>query len=161
MSLFIGFCDSKMNKAQVFNAIKDRVEVNVAYIDKVIIICSDRIEGVQVSAIKECMKWLQFKDYKEKFSFIYNKSDRLTEMEKMTNLAYMCDELDADLTTRFEEKRSGLTYQTKLNQALGFKRDAKYEEVKIDLKNLMAIILADTMPNKRICLDKKSSCTIL
>ena len=150
-----------MSRGQVFNAIKDRVEVNVAYIDKVIIICSDRIEGVQVEAIKECMKWLQFKHYKEKFSFIYNKSDRLTEVEKMTNLAYMCDELDADLTTRFEENRSGLTYQTKLNQALGFKRDAKYEEVKNDLKNLMAITLADTMPDKRICLDQKRSCIIL
>ena len=156
-----GFCDSKLSKSQVFNAIKEKVEVNVARIDKVIIICADRIEKVQVDAIKECMKWLQFKDHKEKFSFIYNKSDRLTEIEKMTNLAYMCDELDADLTTKFVEQRDGLTYQIKLNQALGFPRDANYNEVKTDLEKLMAITLAETMPDKRICLDQKSSCTIL
>ena len=48
-----------LSETQVFNAIKERVEVNVAEIDKVIIICSDRIEGVQVAAIKKCMKCSQ------------------------------------------------------------------------------------------------------
>ena len=148
-----------MSRAQVFDAIKDRVEVNVAYVDKVIIICSGRIEAVQVKAIKQCMDWLQFKSYKTKFSFIYNKSDQLTDAEKIHNLGYMCEKLDADLTTRFEEKRDGLSYQTKLNQPLGFPRDAKYEDVKNDLKNLMAVTLAETP--ERICFDKQSGCTIL
>ena len=164
MVLFSGFCDSVLSKTQVFNAIKERVEVNVVEIDKVIIICSDRIEGVQVSAIKECMKWLQFKEHKEKFSFIYNKSDGLTHMEKVRNLAYMCDSLDGDLTTRFEDRRSGTPKETNLNHALGFPRDAKYENVKEDLETLMAITLANAMPEKRIVLHKKSiveSCTIL
>ena len=157
----VGFCDSEMSKAKVFEIVKDRIQVNVAYIDKVIIICSDRIEGVQVEAIKQCMDWLQFKNYKQKFSFIYNKSDRLTERLKEENLAFMCHKLDADLTTTLNEERDGFTYQTKLNQSLGFPRDAKYEDVKDDLKNLMAITLAETMPKKRICLEKQSGCTIL
>ena len=160
---FLGFCDSVLSETQVFNAIKERVEVNVAEIDKVIIICSDRIEGVQVAAIKKCMKWLQFNDHKEKFSFIYNKSDRLTKMEKIKNLAYMCDSLDADLTTRFEDRRSGSPKQTKLNHALGFPREATYASVKEDLATLMAITLANPKP-ERITLHTKSireSCTIL
>ena len=148
-----------MSKAQVFEAIKDRVEGNVAYVDKIIIICSGRIEAVQVKAIKQCMEWLQFKTYKTKFSFIYNKSDQLTDAEKINNLGYMCEKLDADLTTKFDEERDGFIYQTKLNQPLGFPREAKYEDVKNDLKNLMAITLADT--SERICFDQKSGCTIL
>ena len=157
----IGFCDSELSKTKVFEIVKDRLEVNVAYIDKVIIICSDRIEAVQVEAIKQCMDWLQFKDYKQKFSFIYNKSDRLTEKLKEENLAFMCHKLDADLTTKFDEERDGFTYQTKLNQCLGFPLGAKYEDVREDLKNLMAITLAETMPQKRIHLEKDSGCTIL
>ena len=60
-----------MSRAQVFEAIKDRVEVNVAYVDKVIIICSGRIEAVQVKAIKQCMEWLQFKTYKTNEGLFY------------------------------------------------------------------------------------------
>ena len=160
---FLGFCDSVLSETQVFNAIKERVEVNVAEIDKVIIICSDRIEGVQVAAIKKCMKWLQFNDHKEKFSFIYNKSDRLTKMEKIKNLAYMCDSLDADLTTRFEDRRSGSPKQTKLNHALGIPREATYANVIEDLATLLAITLANPK-QKRINIQTKSiveGCKIL
>ena len=62
---FLGFCDSVLSETQVFNAIKERVEVNVAEIDKVIIICSDRIEGVQVANPKGafyCIAQLPIKD---------------------------------------------------------------------------------------------------
>ena len=149
-----------MSKKQVFELIKDKVKVNVAYVDKVIIICSGRIEAVQVEAIKQCMEWLQYKSYKTNFSFIYNKSDQCDDVEKVENLGYMCHELDADSTTRFEEKRDGFKYQTKLNQPLGFPKNAKYEDVKTELKNLMAITLANPNPN-RITFDKASSCKIL
>ena len=121
------------------------------FIDKVIIVCSNRLEAVQVMAIKRCMEWLKFKDHKDNFSFILNKSDNLTENERTSSLAFMCDKLDADLTKCFEEKRDGYTYQIPFNQALGFPRDATYQEVKDSLKNLIAITLAEMMPDgKRI-----------
>ena len=167
---FLGFCDSTLSEKKVYDAIKDRVKANVVEIDKVLIICAGRIENVQVSAIKDCMKWLQFDQYREKFSFIYNKSELLTEMEKIKNLTYMCDKLDADLTTRFSRKtRSGAPKQTKLNHALGFPRDAEgrhseyTEKTKENLETLMAITLANPKP-ERITLHTKSigeGCKIL
>ena len=147
-----------MTREEVFKIIKDRVEVNVAYVDKVIIVCSGRIEREQVEAIKQCMEWLQFKDFKQNFSFIYNKSEQLTDAEKDDNLAHMCSELNADLTTKFEENRNGIIYQIKKNQALGFPRDAKHEDVRNDLKSLMAITLAKSQ--ERIGLDTQWGCTI-
>ena len=96
------------------------------------------------------MEWLKFKGHKEKFSFILNKSDNLNENEKIESLAFICDKLDADLTTCFEEKRDGLIYQILLNQALGFPRDANYQKVEDSLKSLIEIALAETMPGKRI-----------
>ena len=61
----------------------------------------------------------------------------------------------------FEEKRGGLTYQIPLNQALGFPRNANYQEVENSLKNLLDITLADTMPDKRIEIHPRgSSCVI-
>lgn len=158
-----------MSKEKVYNAIKDRVKANVVEIDKVLIICAGRIENVQVSAIKDCMKWLQFDQNREKFSFIYNKSECLSEIEKYKNLTYMCDKLDADLTTRFTDKRSGTSKQTKLNHALGFPRDAEgrhSEYTKIteeNLETLMAITLANPK-TERIILHTKSigeGCKIL
>jgi 2-oxoglutarate dehydrogenase complex dehydrogenase (E1) component-like enzyme len=121
------------------------------FIDKVIIVCSNRLEAVQVMAIKRCMEWLKFKDHKDNFSFILNKSDNLTENERTSSLAFMCEKLDFDLTKCFEETRDDFTYQIPLNQALGFPRDATYQKVEDSLKNLMAITLTETMPdNKRI-----------
>lgn len=157
----IGFCDSVLTEDEVFKSIKHTLEANVIYIDKVIILSSNRLEAVQVKAISQCMDWLKFKDHKKKFSFILNKSDNLTENEKMESLAFICDKLDADLTTSFEEKRGDLTYQIPLNQAFGFPRNAKYEEVEDSLKNLIAITLAEIEPENRIELHpRKSMCVI-
>ena len=146
---------------EVFNAIKHSLEANVNFIDKVIIVCTNRLEAVQVKAITQCMDWLKFKGHKEKFSFILNKSENLTENEKMESLAFICDKLDADLTKCFEGKRCGLKYKIPLNQALGFPRNANYQEVENSLKNLLDITLADTMPHKRIEIHPRgSSCVI-
>ena len=169
VTLILGFCDSTLSEKKVYNAIKDRVKANVVEIDKVLIICAGRIENVQVSAIKDCMKWLQFDQYREKFSFIYNKSECLTEMQKIKNLTYMCDKLDADLTTRFTDERSGAPKKTKLNHALGFPRDeegrhSEYtKKTEENLETLMAITLANPKP-ERITLHTKSigeGCNIL
>ena len=146
---------------EVFNAIKHSLEANVIFIDKVIIVCSNRLEDVQVKAITQCMDWLKFKDHKKKFSFILNKSDNLTENEKMESLAFICDKLDADLTMCSSEERNGLTYQIPLNQALGFPRGAKYQEVEDSLKTLIDITLAETKPVERIRLHPREKMCII
>jgi len=156
----IGFCDSVMTGTEVLSLIKNSVKINFAYIDKVVIICSGRIENTHVQAIRQVMEWLQFKSYTQKFVFIYNKSDGLTRAEKMINVTHMCQVLGANP----ESGASMLTVDgkhlsTKLNLALGFPPGAGYDTIKEDHKALLCAATTP-FPEKRIPAEK-SSCTIL
>ena len=131
----------------------------MAYIDKVLIICSGRIESDQAKAIKQCMKWLSYSDNKEKFCFLYNKCDDLTETEKTENLAYMCDVLGADLTKTVEYSKNNQIYKLKVDLALGFPKKANYETVKQDHERLIETTLTH-FSDDRIHIEK-SSCVIL
>ena len=157
-----GFCDSAMSSTQVLQLIKDSVKINLAYIDKVVIVCSGRIEGAHVEAIKQFMKWLQFEKYKKKFVFIYNKSDGLSEAEKENNLAYMCNELGADPNVdTFTYDASGNLKTWKLSLALGFPPNAEYQTIKDDFITLQMAV-GTPYPRQRIPVDKASKiCTIL
>ena len=151
-----------MSSTQVLQLIKDSVKINLAYIDKVVIVCSGRIEGAHVEAIKQFMKWLQFERYKQKFVFIYNKSDGLSEAEKENNLAYMCNELGADPTAKtWTYDASGNRNDWKLSLSLGFPPNAKYETIKEDYICLQKAVSAQ-FPRQRIPVDKASQyCMIL
>lgn len=156
----IGFCDSKWSSLQVLEVIKSSVKVNVAHIDKVIIVCSGRIEGAHVEAIKQFMIWLSFEKYKLKFCFIYNKSDGLSEEEKMENLSHMMNELGADnRAATFFHELDGSISSINLNINLGFPKKATYSEVAEYHETLTRVTLAQ-MPKKRIPVNE-SSCTIL
>ena len=85
-----------MSSTEVLQVIKSSVKINMAYIDKVIIVCSGRIEGAHVEAIQQFMGWLSYEKYKQKFVLIHNKSDGLSEAEKLVNIAYMVNELKGD-----------------------------------------------------------------
>ena len=56
-----------MSSTQVLEVIKSAVTINMAYIDKVIIVCSGQIEGAHVKAIQQFMGWLSYEKYKQKF----------------------------------------------------------------------------------------------
>ena len=107
------------------------------------------------------MKWLQFEKYKQKFVFIYNKSDGLSEAEKENNLAYMCNVLGADPTTQtLSYDASNILVDMKLSLSLGFPPNAKYESIKEDFICLQNAV-ATPIPRKRIPVDKASQCIIL
>ena len=146
-----------MKSSEVLEVIKSAVMVNVAYIDKVIVVCSGRIEGNHVEAIKQCLEWLLYTTYREKFVFIYNKSDRLTDAEKLTNLAYMCNVLGADPNSYTIWESTG--YRINRNLALAFPPEASYDEIRKDHTSLTDAALAP-FPRERIPL-KKSACVIL
>ena len=102
------------------------------------------------------MSWLKYKVYIKKFVFIYNKCDGKSDADKMNNLAYMCDILEADSTTK-ARSIGGDVYN--MNLALGFPPNADYAEIKYDHEKLIRATVAQ-MPNQRIPVNK-SSCTIL
>eukprot|EP00090_Calanus_glacialis_P003504 TRINITY_DN12582_c0_g1_i1.p1 TRINITY_DN12582_c0_g1~~TRINITY_DN12582_c0_g1_i1.p1 ORF type:complete len:455 (-),score=82.21 TRINITY_DN12582_c0_g1_i1:114-1478(-) len=154
----IGFCDTELSSKEVQSAIRSSVRTSITYIDKVVIVCSGRIEPPMVQAIKKMMKWLSYEKYKHNFVFIYNKSDNVSDCEKEENLLSMCSLLGADPSQEFivpsgydSSKRA-----IKLAQALGFAPGAEYSEVKDDLRSLKdAVFSYDTeIHRKRIPVDK-------
>ena len=83
----IGFCDSVMTPRAVLEAIKGSVKVNASYIDKVIIVCSGRIEKGHLDSIKEIMKWLKLENYQDNVALVYTKCESMTQGKKSTELS--------------------------------------------------------------------------
>ena len=76
--------------------IKSSVKVNVCHIDKVVVVCSGRIEGQHAQAVQQFMKWLKYKKHRNQFVFVYNKADHCDgEEEKMENVKGMLELLGA------------------------------------------------------------------
>ena len=149
-----------MSSMEVLEVIQSSVKINMAYIDKVIIICSGRIEGAHVEAIQQFMGWLSYEKYKQKFVLIYNKSDGLSESEKLENIAYMVNELKGDPSCKSTVMQAnGDVTDTNMNLPIGFPKGAAYPDVEEDHNKLINATLPQ-FPEMRITVDK-SSCTIL
>ena len=164
--IFIGFCDSAWSKTEVFKVIQSSVKVNVAYIDndKVVIVCAGRIEGAHVGAIKQFMDWLSYKNdkYKKNFCFIYNKSDGLSEGEKMANLAHMLDKLEADSSAKIESlEMDGTVCTLNQNINLGFPSGASYRDVRECHETLLRATSGRSNTDFHRIPVNESSCTIL
>lgn len=89
----IGLCDSHLSAPIVLELIKSSVKVNFAFIDQVIVLCSDRIAEMHSDNIKQLMKWLKHEEYFGNFTFIYNKADGLSEAVREANVVCMCESL--------------------------------------------------------------------
>jgi len=86
----IGLCDSALPATVLQELIQQKLKGNFAYIDRVVIVCSGRIERGHQEAIHQFMKWLNFEQYAANFTFIYNKADTVDEEEREQNLFQMC-----------------------------------------------------------------------
>ncbi len=149
-----------MSSTDVLEVIKSSVKINVGYLDKVIVVCSGRIEKAHVDSIKQFMTWLQFESYKQKFCFIYAKSDTLTEDLKAENLAHLCHVLGADpASAAIIQEGNGERFEIRMNLALGFPPGAEFAQIEADFEKLQNATLA-SYPEQRIPVDK-STCTIL
>ena len=149
-----------MSSSDVLEAVKASVKVNLAYIDKVVVVCSGRIEKPHSDSIKQFMKWLSFTKYKSKFVFIYNKADLLTEAEKVKNLLNMCEMLEADTNESIVVNINNQNILLKQNLTLGFPPNTSYKEVKYDLSKLSTAVENEIPNYPRIPL-ARSSCCIL
>ena len=157
----LGLCDSVFTEDEVFSMIKSSLELNLAKIDKVLIVCSGRIENHHAAAIKQFMQWLQYDKNKKRFCFIYNKSDMLTEGEKVSCLLQMCEMLGADTADDdliWMEGDQKLFIKQNIN--LGFPPIAEFKQVETDMYKLIRAAFAYDTVTPRIQLEK-SLCTIL
>ena len=150
-----------MSSNEVIEVIKSSVKVNVAKIDKVIIMCSGRISMKHIQAIRQFMVWLSYDKFPQKFVFIYNKSDGLSEAEKLENIAYMVNALQGDPCSNIQyyEHETGEYKEVKMNLPIGFPKGASYSDVSRDHIKLINATLV-SHPKQRIPVDK-SLCTIL
>eukprot|EP00928_Gymnodinium_smaydae_P070753 TRINITY_DN54525_c0_g1_i1.p1 TRINITY_DN54525_c0_g1~~TRINITY_DN54525_c0_g1_i1.p1 ORF type:complete len:351 (-),score=22.51 TRINITY_DN54525_c0_g1_i1:49-945(-) len=133
----IGFCDSVIPPQEVLQLVKTYVKTNVLDVAKVVIVCAGRIEHEQAKAIKNLMSWLDYKNHKSEFVFIYNKSENLEPDEKTECLGQMCDLLGADpnhfcIYNKIDRHRVCVKYAL----ALGFPPRARFEDIKDDLHAL-------------------------
>ena len=67
-----------MSPEDILEAIKMSVKVNMTHIDKVVVVCSGRMEQAHTESINKLLQWLNFTKNRDKFVFIYNKSDLMS-----------------------------------------------------------------------------------
>jgi len=156
----IGLCDSLLNEQEVLTMIKSKVQVNLVYLDKVVVVCSGRIEAAHARAIKRFLSWLKYSQYKDKFMFIYNKAEGLTKEEKAFNMLQMCELLGVDGASEIGVRRDNAAIKMRNVMATGFPPGADYETIEEDLETLKLGIacLGNTKP--RIPVEEKT-CFIL
>ena len=159
----IGFCDSVFTPKQVMTVIKSSVKVNLCHIDKVVVVCSGRIEANHVQAIQQFLKWLQYKKHKNQFIFVYNKADHCdSEEQKVENVAGMMELLgDKQITrTMTDDLEEGQQSEVKACISTGFPKKASYQEIEEDYGKLWRATTYDDRKYDRIPVSKES-CSIL
>ena len=159
----VGFCDSVFTSDQVLSVIKTSVKVNLCHIDKVIIVCSGRMENNHVQSIKQFMKWLQYKKYRNQFIFIYNKADHCdSEEERVDNVIGMIELLGARQITREirDDLKQGQRNQVQACISTGFPKRAQFHLIEKDYHKLWRATTYDDNKYERMPLSK-NSCLIL
>jgi len=105
------------------------------------------------------MEWLQFRNYKDNFVLIYNKSDLLSEAQKMENLSLMCSKFEVPYSNRrIVHGPNGEKKSIRMNLAIGFPENASYQSIQEDYISMQ--LAAIDKAEARIPVDK-SHCTIL
>lgn len=140
----IGFCDSAMSESEVYDAVKDKLQTNLVYIDRVVIVCSNRLEMAHQEAIKKYLEWLDYANNKQNFCFIYNKCDGMDEGSRLANLSHVCQLLKIDTTITNFGASTKLDTPVPIVNALGFDPKASFDDIKEDLECLHNAIVYPT-----------------
>uniref|UniRef100_A0A7S0FBR9 AIG1-type G domain-containing protein n=1 Tax=Pyrodinium bahamense TaxID=73915 RepID=A0A7S0FBR9_9DINO len=168
----IGFCDSELTPSEVMTAIKQHLKLTFLEVDKVVMVCSGRLEVAQQTAMRQIMAWLKYSEGMNHANFVivYNKADALSEAHREEYLAQVCTLLGAKSSHLKTEKSllpssrlKGLTANPTnvmpLQIAVGFPPNEPYAKVMEDHQLLLDVILHETA--KRLRIDPQSSCVLL
>ena len=137
----IGLCDTVMERNEVFNLIKDKLRTNVLHIDRVVIVCSGRLEKNHQIEIKQFMKWLRYKEYVTNFALIYNKCDGMEEGKSLKNLSIVCGMLGMNAAATIDCIKSR---PTPLVISTGLPPCAPFQDINNEILRLQETIL---LPN--------------
>ena len=148
-------------------AIKSSVKVSLTYVDKVVVVCSGRIEGAHADSINKFLQWLSFSRYKDMFVFVYNKADLVQDhATREENLFQMCDLFRAEMSQNNEWLDwNGDREAINMNLTTAFPPNASYSDIKSDHEMFAKACLCagknniseGRMQTRRIPVDKSSS----
>ena len=83
------------------------------------------MEKAHADSIKAFLGWLNFDRHRDKFVFVLNKSDLLSDVDKQLNLAGMLEKFGVDPWQKYTwTNEDGTVDSMKLNMALGFPPDS-------------------------------------
>ena len=160
----IGFCDSEFSEVEIFDYIKDKLKTNLLHIDRVVIVCSGRLEKEHQKSIKKFMQWLKYDTYKRNFCFIYSKCDGMDEGKKLALLNEVCGMLGIDTSVTL----GGIRVDRPMVNALGFHPKASYDDIIDDVNTLLNTTCEPTCEMGTLNMDTRiripmnsSICTIL
>jgi len=162
----IGFCDSDLTASEVLQIIQDRVKMNFINIDKVVVMCSGRVERIHADCAKKIMQWLKYTEYRLNFIFMYAKADLVPEHMRETNLGIMCDMLEtghrssSQVVVRQKHMPSIVRSQGQLTNEMmthhidtkicyGINPGAAFEDVKEELDRVLDVLFLPYMPKLR------------
>jgi GTP-binding protein EngB required for normal cell division len=140
----VGFCDSKMSETEVVTYVKDKLKDNLMHIDRVVIVCSGRLEKAHQDSIMQFMKWLKYDSYKKNFAIVYNKCDGWDEGKRLESLSEVCSMLGVDTTVTNYNGRTSLRSPIPMVNALGFHPKAPFQEIEDDLRTLFDSVIIPT-----------------
>jgi GTP-binding protein EngB required for normal cell division len=169
----VGFCDSALSPYEVETIIKQFIKATLFHIDKVVLVCSGRLEAGQREAMRTIMQWLQYRRHAANFAIVYNKAEGLEEDEREALLAQVCELLGAKTMTVQvgnellpSSQVMGLTENVvnvvDMQVAVGFPQDVDYSLVQESHAAILDVVFHPC--NKRICVDMNtegSTCTVL
>jgi len=89
----IGFCDTQLTPTQVQRMIRESVKNNFIYLDKIVFLCSGRIEPGHKSAIQKFMEWFKYHAYGNNFVLVYGRCDGLSQEDRQQGIMDACSVL--------------------------------------------------------------------
>jgi GTP-binding protein EngB required for normal cell division len=158
----VGFCDSQIPPDEVLRVVKGFIKTNVLAVNKVLIVCSGRIESEQAAAIKNIMKWLGYSKHKSEFVFLYNKAESISEAERVECLGAMCDMIEADSghSVLVPKPESGGRIRVMFAMATGFNPKAGLDDVQESMEALYNAVFLFRADAERLVVTE-SNCPLL
>ena len=147
----IGLCDSMLKDEEVHQFIETSLKINLMHIDKVLVLCFDRITQPHVQSIQQFLKLLEYHKRKANFIFVYTKCEEMSEEDRETNIEDMVDMLDYGDDDKESNQPERITTGLPPSSELT-------DEMQEDLVKLKSLVLT---PSPKQLLIDKSKCRIM
>lgn len=166
----MGFCDSELSGAEVFDKIQHTIEAAMVRVHRVVIVCSGRLEKPQEEQIGRMVTWLKVKEHPFNFILVYTKCDKMTEAERETALNKIMSRLGlSPCTTKRNKFPTSSTHGEPADgvnvishqHAVAFPPDAEYDQAVEDLRRVIDAIFDMQRDDEAIPLKRSDGCSIL